>query len=151
MLSAAPQLSSLRRVLLSFPPSSSSSQRVSVGRSGVRHRTSSASASGSAVGPSADAASYRVLAFEDSYNIKAMLRDADVRYGHFEQRWTSHSPIEAMEEFGEVDVLLLDYYLPPMTGFKARRPTTDPLCVCAVFDRCPPPELFVPIPLPPSR
>ena len=81
---------------------------------------SSASASGSSVGPSTDAASYRVLAFEDSYNIKAMLQDANVRYGHFEQRWNSQLPVEALEEFGQVDVLLLDYYLPPMTGFKAR-------------------------------
>mmetsp|Transcript_13903 Transcript_13903/g.33587 ORF Transcript_13903/g.33587 Transcript_13903/m.33587 type:complete len:106 (+) Transcript_13903:2980-3297(+) len=47
-----------------------------------------------------------------------MLTDAKVRFAHFEQRWTSQSPVEAMEEFGQVDVLLLDYYLPPITGFK---------------------------------
>ena len=98
---------------------------VVVGRSARVARAKStlgpiaASAGGSsAVGPSADAASYRVLAFEDSYNIEAMLKDAKVRYGHLEQRWTSHMPVEALEEFGRVDVLLLDFYLPPITGFK---------------------------------
>jgi CheY-like chemotaxis protein len=118
MLSLAPQLS-LRRGLLSC--SHTSSSRRFTGRS-VRH--TAARSSGSAVGPSADAASYRVLAFEDSYNIKSMLVDAKVRFAHFEQRWTSHSPIEALEEFGQVDVLLLDYYLPPMTGFKVRSCTS---------------------------
>jgi CheY-like chemotaxis protein len=47
-----------------------------------------------------------------------MLRDAGVRYAHIEQRWDSRDPIEAILEFGRVDVLLLDYYLPPMTGYK---------------------------------
>ena len=40
----------------------------------------------SAVGPSEDAAEYRVLAFEDSYDIRELLKNADVRMGHFEQR-----------------------------------------------------------------
>ena len=115
-LSAVPNLSTS---LLAMRGLFSSSQRAVAGGRSVARQASSASASGSSVGPSTDAASYRVLAFEDSYNIKAMLQDANVRYGHFEQRWTSQLPVEALEEFGQVDVLLLDYYLPPMTGFKA--------------------------------
>lgn len=70
------------------------------------------------VGPSADAKDYRVLAFEDSYDIKEMLRDARVRYGHFEQRWNSERCIDAIKEFGRVDVLMLDFYLPPVTGLQ---------------------------------
>ena len=49
----------------------------------------------------ADASSYRVLAFEDSYKIRAMLDDANVRYAHFEQRWTSENAVEALEAEAE--------------------------------------------------
>ena len=78
--------------------------------------TRNVSASSSAVGPSDDASSYRVLAFEDSYDIGEMLKGAEVRMGHFEQRWSSENAVEALKEFGRVDVLLLDFYLPPVTG-----------------------------------
>jgi CheY-like chemotaxis protein len=58
----------------------------------------------------------RVLAFEDSYDIGEMLKGAEVRMGHFEQRWSSENAVEVLKEFGRVDVLLLDFYLPPVTG-----------------------------------
>ena len=77
-----------------------------------------ASTYSTSVGPSADAKDYRVLAFEDSYSIKDMLKDAKVRYGHFEQRWDSEACIDAIKEFGRVDVLMLDFYLPPLTGLQ---------------------------------
>ena len=77
-----------------------------------------ASTYSTSVGPSADAKDYRVLAFEDSYSIKDMLADAKVRYGHFEQRWDSEACIDAIKEFGRVDVLMLDFYLPPLTGLQ---------------------------------
>ena len=77
-----------------------------------------ASTYSTSVGPSADAKDYRVLAFEDAYSIKDMLADAKVRYGHFEQRWDSEACIDAIKEFGRVDVLMLDFYLPPLTGLQ---------------------------------
>ena len=94
----------------------SASRRVP---SSARGRVVSSSAGRStAVGPSADAASYRVFAFEDSYDIGAMLRDAKVRHGDFQQNWTSENAVDALEAFGRVDVLLLDFYLPPVTGLR---------------------------------
>ena len=89
---------------------------------GVRPSRAGAS---SDVGPAADASSYRVLAFEDSYKIRAMLDDANVRYAHFEQRWTSENAVEALEAFGRVDVLMLDFYLPPVTGLEVLRQVND--------------------------
>ena len=95
----------------------SASRRVP---SSARGRVVSSSAGRStAVGPSADAASYRVFAFEDSYDIGAMLRDAKVRHGDFQQNWTSENAVDALEAFGRVDVLLLTY-LPPVTGSRAQ-------------------------------
>jgi len=38
------------------------------------------SGDGGCAGPTTDAASYRVLAFEDSYDIKTMLTDAKVSF-----------------------------------------------------------------------
>ena len=70
----------------------------------------------SAAGPSHDASSYRVLSFEDSYDIAEMLKTAEVRMGHHEQRWSSENAVEVMRGFGRIDVLLLDFYLPPVTG-----------------------------------
>ena len=74
------------------------------------------SVSVSAAGPSYDASSYRVLSFEDSYDIAEMLKTAEVRMGHHEQRWSSENAVEVMRGFGRIDVLLLDFYLPPVTG-----------------------------------
>ncbi|ABO95193.1 predicted protein, partial [Ostreococcus lucimarinus CCE9901] len=60
----------------------------------------------------------KILAFEDSYDIRDMLRDGDVEVEGttvFSQRWTSENCLEVIKEF-EPDVLLLDYYMPPFTG-----------------------------------
>ena len=35
------------------------------------------------------AADFRVLAFEDTYDMANILRNAGVQYGHLEQRWTT--------------------------------------------------------------
>jgi PleD family two-component response regulator len=60
----------------------------------------------------------KILAFEDSYDIRDMLRDGDVEVEGttvFSQRWTSENCLEVIKEF-DPDVLLLDYYMPPFTG-----------------------------------
>jgi PleD family two-component response regulator len=86
----------------------------------------------SAVGPSDDAAEYRVLAFEDSYDIRELLKNADVRMGHFEQRWSSENAVEVLREFGRVDVLLLDFYLPPVTGLTVLQQVNEAVLAGAI-------------------
>jgi len=76
----------------------------------------------------------RVLAFEDYYDIEAMLVAGGVNTEGWviEQRWNSSDALQHIEAFAP-DVLLLDHYMPPVTGrevLKAllassvRRPTT---------------------------
>jgi PleD family two-component response regulator len=108
-------LSALGRVSALLPRTSGSSA-LATRRASTRHARASASASSSALGPSDNASEFRVLAFEDSYDIKQMLQNENVRVGHFEQRWSSENAVEVLREFGRVDVLLLDFYLPPVTG-----------------------------------
>ena len=59
----------------------------------------------------------RVLAFEDSYDLEAMLSSAEINLDEivFLQRWNSSKPIEAILEF-KPDVLLLDFFMPPFNG-----------------------------------
>jgi response regulator of citrate/malate metabolism len=63
----------------------------------------------------ADAASYRVLAFEDTYAMVRILGDAGVAYAELEQKWTTKDAVAVIKEFAP-DVLLLDHYIPPKTG-----------------------------------
>ena len=76
----------------------------------------------------------RVLAFEDHYDIEALLTAGGVNIDGlvFEQRWTSTDAVERIRGFAP-DVLLLDHYMPPLSGFQVlesrlasnvRRPTT---------------------------
>ena len=76
----------------------------------------------------------RVLAFEDHYDIEAMLvaGGIDVTGWTIEQRWNSSDALRHIETFAP-DVLLLDHYMPPSTGHEVliallassvRRPTT---------------------------
>ena len=62
----------------------------------------------------------RVLAFEDHYDIEAMLIAGGVNVEGWviEQRWDSSEALEHIERFNP-DVLLLDHYMPPMSGFKS--------------------------------
>ena len=61
----------------------------------------------------------RVLAFEDHVDIEALLISASVTMSDlsFEQRWTSEDALEHIERVGP-DVLLLDHFMPPMTGLE---------------------------------
>ena len=61
----------------------------------------------------------RVLAFEDHYDIEAMLVSSGVNTNSMtvEQRWNSQHPLEQIERF-KPDVLLLDHYMPPLNGFQ---------------------------------
>ena len=59
----------------------------------------------------------RVLAFEDHYDIEAMLTAAgiDVKQLVFEQCWNSTDALDHIHRFAP-DVLLLDHYMPPQSG-----------------------------------
>jgi CheY-like chemotaxis protein len=61
----------------------------------------------------------RVLAFEDHYDIEAMLvaSGLDVTGWTIEQRWNSSDALEHVRRFAP-DVLLLDHYMPPVTGLE---------------------------------
>ena len=61
----------------------------------------------------------RVLAFEDHYDIEAMLvaGGIDTEGWVIEQRWNSTDALSHIERFAP-DVLLLDHYMPPHTGYE---------------------------------
>jgi CheY-like chemotaxis protein len=61
----------------------------------------------------------RVMAFEDHYDIEAMLVAGGVNTDGWviEQRWNSSDAIAHIAAFAP-DVLLLDHYMPPMTGYE---------------------------------
>ncbi|MAU18588.1 MAG: hypothetical protein CMA24_03950, partial [Euryarchaeota archaeon] len=59
----------------------------------------------------------RVLAFEDSYDITAILAEggADLSGVELRQHWNTMDCFERIREFAP-DVLLLDHYIPPTKG-----------------------------------
>ena len=61
----------------------------------------------------------RVLAFEDHYDIQAMLiaGGVDVERLAIEQRWNSSDALDHIHRFAP-DVLLLDHYMPPQSGYQ---------------------------------
>ena len=61
----------------------------------------------------------RVLAFEDHYDIEAILVAGGVNTDDLvlEQRWNSHQALQHIQRFAP-DVLLLDHYMPPKTGYE---------------------------------
>jgi CheY-like chemotaxis protein len=61
----------------------------------------------------------KVLAFEDSYDIGVILESQgiDLKLIEFRQQWNSQAAVELIASF-EPDVLLLDHYMPPYTGFE---------------------------------
>ena len=76
----------------------------------------------------------RVLAFEDTYDIEAILTAGglDTASMLLEQRWNSTDALHHIERF-KPDILLLDHYMPPESGMEVldslltslrQRPTT---------------------------
>lgn len=63
--------------------------------------------------------SMRVLAFEDHVDIEALLISGAVSMDVllFEQRWTSEDALQHIDRV-RPDVLLLDHFMPPMTGLE---------------------------------
>ena len=61
----------------------------------------------------------RVLAFEDHYDIEAMLTAAGIAVERLviEQRWNSADALDHIRRF-QPDVLLLDHYMPPQSGYQ---------------------------------
>ena len=59
----------------------------------------------------------RVLAFEDHYDIEAMLTAGGVDTDALviEHRWNSTDALDHIQRF-QPDVLLLDHYMPPLSG-----------------------------------
>ena len=59
----------------------------------------------------------RVLAFEDHYDIKAMLIACGVNTNGMviAQRWNSEEALKHIQDFAP-DVLLLDHFMPPKSG-----------------------------------
>ncbi|HJL64682.1 MAG TPA: hypothetical protein QGF70_03755 [Candidatus Thalassarchaeaceae archaeon] len=68
----------------------------------------------------------RVLAFEDSYDIEMLLREAGVNFSdiEFHQHWNTKDCYERIQEF-EPDVLLLDHYIPPIKGLDVLKGLLD--------------------------
>ena len=61
----------------------------------------------------------RILAFEDSVDIEALLISGGVQILdiHFEQKWNSVNYLEVIRQFNP-DILLLDHFMPPTKGLE---------------------------------
>jgi CheY-like chemotaxis protein len=61
----------------------------------------------------------RVLVFEDSYDVEAMLQSAGVNLSNtvLLQRWSSEDAIQHIEAF-QPQVVMLDFFMPPHTGLE---------------------------------
>mgnify|MGYP001157416218 FL=1 len=59
----------------------------------------------------------KILAFEDSVDIEALLISGGVELSNFEfkQYWDSQNYLEIISEFAP-DILMLDHYMPPTRG-----------------------------------
>ena len=59
----------------------------------------------------------KVLAFEDSVDIEALLISGGIELSNFEfkQHWDSQDYLERISEFAP-DILMLDHYMPPTRG-----------------------------------
>lgn len=61
----------------------------------------------------------RVLAFEDSYDVEALLTSGGVDFEalQFEQRWNTEDALQVIADF-KPDILLLDHFIPPLKGLE---------------------------------
>ena len=64
----------------------------------------------------------KVLAFEDSVDIEALLVSGGVDFSkvNFKQHWDSINHLERINSF-EPDILMLDHYMPPTKGLSVLR------------------------------
>ena len=67
-----------------------------------------------------------VLAFEDNYDIEAMLRSSGVDMSAVEviQMWNSHDSTAQIREHNP-DILALDFFMPPKTGLQVLQELND--------------------------
>ena len=68
----------------------------------------------------------KVLAFEDSVDIEALLLSGGVDFSNieFKQCWDSHKHLQHILDF-EPDILMLDHYMPPTKGLEVLRNLLD--------------------------
>jgi|TARA_B110000196_G_C21107136_1_gene645785 response regulator of citrate/malate metabolism len=68
----------------------------------------------------------RVLAFEDSYDIEALLKAGNVDTSQItiEQKWNSKDAVAVINDFSP-DILLLDQFMPPFKGLEVLRMVND--------------------------
>ncbi len=68
----------------------------------------------------------RVLAFEDSYDIEALLKAGNVDTSQItiEQKWNSKDAVTVINDFSP-DILLLDQFMPPFKGLEVLRMIND--------------------------
>ena len=68
----------------------------------------------------------RVLAFEDSYDIEALLKAGNVDTSQItiEQKWNSKDAVTVINDFSP-DILLLDQFMPPFKGSEVLRMLND--------------------------
>lgn len=68
----------------------------------------------------------RVLAFEDSYDIDALLSAGNVDTSQItlEQKWNSEDAVTVIKKFAP-DILLLDQFMPPFKGLEVLRMLND--------------------------
>ena len=60
----------------------------------------------------------KILAFEDGYDIEAILASGgvDLRNHEFKQLWNTSNAMDEINLFNP-DILLMDYYIPPISGY----------------------------------
>ena len=68
----------------------------------------------------------KVLAFEDSVDIEALLLSGGVDFSNieFKQYWDSSKHLQHILDFGP-DILMLDHYMPPTKGLEVLRNLLD--------------------------
>lgn len=61
----------------------------------------------------------RVLAFEDGYDIEAILTSGGIDFTNleFKQFWDTDDALNKIRDY-QPDILMMDYYIPPVSGYE---------------------------------
>ena len=61
----------------------------------------------------------RVLAFEDGYDIEAILTSGGIDFTNleFKQFWDTADALNKIRDY-QPDILMMDYYIPPVSGYE---------------------------------